>query len=423
MLFLNSLLFLVFCLTGLSLLFHEGRTINNPLVKGQKYFATGPQFFLMFTIATGMFMLGNYSAVRLFIWIAYLAIGIVITKGRIKFTVVLVFYLLYILYLFFSLFFLSPDKWFGIRVIAKYMFPIFVLVFAAKVTTSEFAVSSGIKYVLAIAIFVEITFIFWLPWVGIFWGGATLADHLVVMCAISLAMLYATSKKKYVWLILLFLAYPLISTIRTGLVGITVCFTVFFLFRYKWKALPAIAFVIAAAVLVILYVPNIRDKMFRKQMTAEEIVENSGSMTIEDIDTSGRQAMWEWSLRNFYQKNKVLGVGVGNLQKVFYSGKHPFGAIKVVHNDYVQIVSDTGLIGLILYLVIGLSMVIHSFLIYNNKQNNEMIKLCAIVAGSSIVGIMLTSYTDNAVNYTLATYCYPFAFYGMALGLLQKYGR
>ena len=144
---------------------------------------------------------------------------------------------------------------------------------------------------------------------------------------------------------------------------------------------------------------------------------------MDDIDTNGRQAMWIWSLESFYQKNKILGTGVGNLQMVFYSGKHPFGTIRIVHNDYIQILCDTGLIGLILYLLIGITMVVHCFRIYNNPVNNQTIKLCAIVAGSSIVGIMFTSYTDNAVNYTMATYCYPFAFYGMTLGLLQKYNR
>jgi len=164
--------------------------------------------------------------------------------------------------------------------------------------------------------------------------------------------------------------------------------------------------------------------MFRnKQMTADEIIENRDDLTLKDINTNGRQAMWDWSMDNYYQKNKVFGTGVGNLQMVFYSGKHPFNPIIVVHNDYVQILCDTGLIGLILFLLTSLSLVIHSFIIYNDKRNNEMIRLCAIVAGSSLVGILITSYTDNAVNYSFATYFYPYAFFGMALSLIQKYDR
>ena len=413
---------LIFCLAGLYFLFSEGRMIKNPFIKGQKYFATGPQIFLIITIATGMFMLGSYNSTRLLVWIIYLFIGIFVAKGRIKFTPVLSFYLLYILYLLFSLFFLSPDKWFGSRVIAKYAFSLLVLIFTTKVTNSEFVVYSGIKYVLFIAIVVEISFIFWVPWIDIFWVIATFADHLVVICVICLALFYATSKKKYLWLLSFFFAHPIYAAIRTGLVGITACLAVFFLFKYKWKAVPVIVCVIVSAVLIVLYIPNVRDKMFRKQMTAEEIIENRESMTLKDIDTNGRQAMWEWSLENYYRKNKGFGVGVGNLQKVFYT-EHPFGALPVVHNDFIQILCDNGITGLVLYLLIGLSLVIHTFLIYSNKRNNEMIKLCAVVAGSSMIGILCTSYTDNAVNYSIATYCYPFAFYGMALGLIQKYDQ
>jgi len=420
---MNSILFLAFCLAGLYFLFSAGRMINNPLVKKQKYFATGPQIFLIFSVITGFFRLGDWSATRLSIWIGYLLVGTMVTKGKIKFTPVLVLYAIYISYLLLSLFILSPDKFFGIRVIAKYLFPLCVLIFAAKVANSEFVIYSGIKYVLAIAVFIQITFFFWFNWMGLFWVRATLGDHLVVMSVISLALFYVTSKKKYLYLTLFFCTFSVVATIRTGLLGITGSFTIFFLFKYKWKAMPVVALVVAAAVLVVLYVPAVREKMFRKQMTADEIIENRDNLTLKDIDTNGRQAMWDWSMDNFYKKNKIFGTGVGNLQMVFYSGKHPFNPLRVVHNDFVQILCDTGLIGLILFLLTGLSLIIHSFIIYNDKRNNEMIKLCAIVAGSSLVGILITSYTDNSVNYSFATYFYPYAFFGMALSLVQKYGR
>jgi len=423
MLFINSVLFIVFCLAGLYFLFNEGRMIHNPLIKKQDYFATGPQIFFILSIATGMCMLGEYNSTRLFIWIVFMAIGVFVAKGGMKFSLALIFYILYILYLFASLF-VTPDKWYGIRVIAKYLYPLLVLLFAAKVTDSEFVVFSGIKYLLIMGLFIEISYIFWLPWTswGVFWIVATFADHLSVLCVIALALFYATSKKKYLYLLLFFFSYSVISAVRTGLIGITVSLIVFFIVKYKWKAMPVVVLVFVAAIFVVLYVPGVRDKMFRKQMTAEEIVENRENLSMKDIDNSGRQAMWDWSLENYYQNNKIYGSGIGNLQMVFYSDENPF-AHPVVHNDYVQILCDTGLVGLSLFLLIAICLVVHTFFIYNNKQNNQAIRLCAIVAGSSLVGILATSYTDNAVNYSLATYFYPYAFYGMALGLMKKYNR
>jgi len=422
MFFLATVLFLVFHLAGLYFLFNEGRMLKNPLVKKQKYFATGPQLFLMIVLATGMFMLEPYSTTRFSVWMVCMAFGVLTIEGRVKFTPALMSYMVYLFFLFFSLFYNAPDKEFGIRVIAKYSYPIFILMFANKVGNSEFAVFSTVKFIFIAAIFVEISYLLWLPWIGLLWTGATLADHVVVMTTMAVALLFITKKKKYLLLAAFFVIYPVVATVRTGLIGLTASLSIFFIFKYKLKALPVVFVVAAAATMVVLYVPGVREKMFRKEMTAQEIIDNRDNLTMKDIDMNGRQAMWDWSLAKFYENNKVFGTGVGNLQYVFYSGDHPFGKIRIVHNDYVQILADTGLIGLILYLSIGLCMLIHSFFIYNDKRSNAAIKFCAIVAGATIIGIMATSYTDNSVNYTMATYAYPYAFYGMALGLRQKYG-
>ena len=95
-----------------------------------------------------------------------------------------------------------------------------------------------------------------------------------------------------------------------------------------------------------------------------------------------------------------------------------FGGLQVPHNDYIQISCDNGLIGIVLYLLVIGSIITHCFIEYN-KKNSTTIKMCAIVAGSSIAGVALTMYTDNVVNYSMATLSYPFGFYGMMLGLIK----
>ena len=77
---------------------------------------------------------------------------------------------------------------------------------------------------------------------------------------------------------------------------------------------------------------------------------------------------------------------------------------------------DNGIIGLVLYLLIGISTICHSFLIYNRNPKN-IIKISAITAGSTMAGVLLTLYSDNVVNYSMATLSIPFGFYGMMLGL------
>ena len=127
--------------------------------------------------------------------------------------------------------------------------------------------------------------------------------------------------------------------------------------------------------------------------------------------------MWEDLQSRLYNGNELMGSGIGSVQNYMYSN-FVFGGLKVPHNDYVQISCDSGIIGVVLYLLAVCVIIVHSFVVYQ-KYTDVSIKMCAIVAGSSMAGVALTMYTDNVVNYSMATLSYPFGFYGMMLGLIK----
>jgi O-antigen ligase len=212
-----------------------------------------------------------------------------------------------------------------------------------------------------------------------------------------------------------------LGSIRTGVLASSITIVVFAIVRYKIKSLPYVILGIGVFVGTLLYVPDFRNKMFKKQLSSEEIIEQVNELTTDDIDSSGRFAMWEWSLDHFYKGKEWKGSGLGVLQNAFYTGNHPFGGLKVVHNDYVQILCDTGLIGLALYGLTLFSLIIHSFIIYYKKRKIPIVRLAAIISGVSLAGMISTLYTDNVVNYSLMTLSYPFALYGMTLGLDRQY--
>ena len=147
----------------------------------------------------------------------------------------------------------------------------------------------------------------------------------------------------------------------------------------------------------------------------------SGEISMDDINSNGRFAIWEWCLNQFYEGKELMGRGTGTLQETFYSLHHPFGNIKICHNDYVQILCDNGLIGIFLFGSSFLCLVIHSFIICQQKVYPWYIHVAAITAGSSAAGMLLTLYTDNGINYSMATISYPCGFYGMTLGLIAGY--
>ena len=58
-------------------------------------------------------------------------------------------------------------------------------------------------------------------------------------------------------------------------------------------------------------------------------------------------------------------------------------------------------------------MQISSFLFWQSSNYSAL-----SAAGASSAGTLLTMYTDNVINYTMATLSYPCGFYGMMLGLI-----
>ena len=96
-----------------------------------------------------------------------------------------------------------------------------------------------------------------------------------------------------------------------------------------------------------------------------------------------------------------------------------FGGLRVPHSDFVQMRCDNGLIGLILYSTIILLVFVDCCRTYHSIKKWE-IRLCSLVAGASIMGVFVTLYSDNVVNYSMATLSMPFGFYGMMLGLKKQ---
>jgi hypothetical protein len=80
---------------------------------------------------------------------------------------------------------------------------------------------------------------------------------------------------------------------------------------------------------------------------------------------------------------------------------------------------DNGMIALVLYIIISLLIFLHAFNVYWSTDS-PVLQLCAIVTGASMMGVFVTLYSDNTVNYSIATLSMPYGFYGMMLGLQKK---
>lgn len=425
---LNYFYFIIISFWGLNLLFHKYVKMRSPF-NARKYLAfEGTEAFWVLTFSTGLLALSakgiiDLMAIRLLIIEILCFIGFFICKNKTVWNAITIAYIIYLGWLFIGLSY-SPSAGYGMRVILKYLYPLIIMIFAsAAIRDKEVFLISGLWARKVAVISIIISFIPYLEiyvFPGVIWYGTARAINYITMCMFSMALYFHTGKqKKDLYFSILFILPCILWVFRTSMIGTTAALMAFFYFKYKAKSLPVIFAVITIFVISIFAIPQIRQKMFFNDKGKN--IENlqGGEISISDINSNGRFNMWESLLHKFYHKKEVRGSGTGNTQHFMYSN-HVFGGLKVPHNDYIQILCDNGLIGLALYLITTLGICFHSFIIYNSKKSDTYIRICAITAGSSMLGLLVTMFTDNVVNYSMATLAYPFGFYGMTLGLTYK---
>lgn len=423
---LNYLYFIIITGFGIKFLFQRAGKVRHPLNKEQMLSFDGPELFWTLTFSTGLLALSapealDLMAIRLLVLESLCLIGLFVVKRKPVWSAVSIFYLLYIAWLLIGLSY-SPAPSYGFRIILKYLYPLCIMLFvSAVVRDGEVFLKAGLyaRWVAVVCLIFAVVPGIGILVPGVFWYSTASAIHFISMCIFSLALFYHSGHKKInFYLAILFMIPCILWVFRTSIMGTTLALMVFFFFRYKLKSIPVIVGCLFLFIITIFFIPSIKEKMFYKNDNKSIQTLRSGEISIDDINSNGRFAMWEWSLNKFYQNRELYGTGTGNLQETFYALRHPFGTIRICHNDYVQILCDNGIIGIALFGGSFLFLIFHCFSVYQDKRYGIAVHICAITAGASSAGTLLTMYTDNVINYTMATLSYPCGFYGMMLGLI-----
>lgn len=419
---LNYLYFLIITIVGYKWLTSSG-SMKYPLNKHRRMWLDGPERFWILTFSTGLLALSapgglDLMAVRLFVLELFCLLGLLfICKRKIQWTPASVVYIIYLLWLVIGLTY-STAPGYGFRVILKYIYPLLIMLFAsAAVRDTEVFLKAGLGARVVALISIACAFI---PFIeklfsGVFWYGTARAINYISIIIFSLALFYYTNeKRKNLIYVIIFLLPCFIWVFRTSIMGSLVAIMAFYFIKYRLRSLPIIGGVLMAGVLAVFFIPSLHEKMFMDNSVSIEQFQN-GQVNMSDINTNARAVMWEQLELRFYEEHELTGSGTGSIQSYLYNNTL-FGGVKAPHSDFVQIRCDNGLIGLILYGLIILMVFGDCFRTYHSTKNLA-IKVCSLVAGASIIGVFATFYSDNVVNYSMATLSMPFGFYGMMLGL------
>lgn len=421
---LNYFYFLILTFLLFQYLQKRRKLVRHPLDGRQLLDFNGTELFWVLLFSTGLLALSapaglDLMALRLFSLELLCLICLNVSRTRPIWSPPLIFYIIFLAWLVVGLFY-TPSVAYGVRVILKYLYPLLIALTASAVVRDDevFLKSSlGARTVAMTCLITSFIPFSGLIIPGVFWYGTARAIHFISMSMFSLALFfYLGHRRKDVVMGILFTLPCLLWVLRTSIMGTIAGLMVFSLFRYKLRALPAIALIGIMGVCSVFFIPAVKEKMFKSdEVTLTDFM--NGRVKRDDIESNARFSMWEHFERRFYRGKELQGSGTGACQHYFYN-HFLFGGLKVMHSDIVQMKCDNGLIAIFLYYIAILIMVAHAFSVFL-RRHSPCVKVCAITTGASLAGVAVTMYSDNVVNYSMCTLAYPFGFYGMMLGLLK----
>ncbi|MFI3297229.1 MAG: O-antigen ligase family protein [bacterium] len=382
------------------------------------------EYMIYFLLVTSLFAfyspgLLDLAAIRLLLTLGIFIFMLMFLGQGVRFTAAIYFYLLFIVWVLLGFAYTSYPAY-SLRVLLKYLYPLLLFFVTSTFIQREdlvVKISQDLRKValfsLGVYLIPYVSFLF----TGVFYYGTAIAIHYIAISAIYLAsFLYLGRRRKDMLLALLFVLPCIIWSFRTSLLANVVFLSVFSVFLYKLRAVIIIAIIAIMGVCVVFYIPSVKEKMFfnSQEITIQDFQE--GNISMDNINSSGRFAMWEDLVARFYSDNKIIGSGTGTVQGYMYNN-HVFNGVRVPHNEYLPIICDNGLIGLVLYVSALLLIIIHCYIEFIKKHNGHIIRFCAVVSASSLSGVLCSMYTENAILYSVATFTCPIAFYGMMMGL------
>ncbi len=423
---INIVVFIGIFVYAFNLMFSKPSYVK--LSKTERVLLSGREKFLAFTLATGMIATSalGLASIRLILWLSMMLFAFVMMRKSPNIHKLTFIYVIFLGWLSFTLV-ASPDITYGVRVFLKYLYPFVALLFAATFVQSKDFIFVAIRWML-IAAFLSSFFLggfmtnivgswfFYLE--GVFWPLATLSDYLAVMSAVSLVMWWRTKEKKYLFLIAWFILSALLQSVRTGILSIGIMLMAWSYLRFKLAALPFMIGGILLGVVMILFIPSIKGKMFYVPEKVQSISDITSSLENDNLNTSARASLWEDLLKKFYIENKWTGSGLGSVQHYMYTN-YVYGGLKVPHSDYIQLMSDTGKVGLWLYLLFPFMTYVH-LRKYVHKAPKTPTQISAVMAVLSYAATLPAMGFDNVVNYSFASHSYPFIFIGLFLAYKRQ---
>lgn len=216
------------------------------------------------------------------------------------------------------------------------------------------------------------------------------AIYLALGTIVAYAKYKSTANKKYFWIMCFLFACILITGKRAQSIfvflSLLICYWVFQRKKITglFKVLAAGALAVGAIIILSKYIPGLSNVIERMQVQSSN----------NDI-SSGRYLFWNVALSQF-KYNPILGAGWNRFQYYYLLTE---GTYINVHNVYIQILYETGIVGFTVYITIFITFLVRTVrdinYIYKEHLNNAQNSYLLMFAFSVQLFFLMYCVTGN----------------------------
>ena len=397
----------------------------------EPYLLSQNMYFTIFTICTAPIFLGAFSLYKYALWFLLILVLIFTRVIRIRWEWMTITYAMFFAWLCVTMTY-TPVPRDGAMMLIKYSLPMLFLWLGYSSLSNEKDVIVLLRVVNIVgcvwclvmggfaATFIPPLYNFLM---GICSTYAGFADFLTSIFIVPILLYWLTKDRTYVYCALWMILSTVLQSVRTGMGGMLLVFAFAILLRDKWKAVPGLLLVGAVFVGTILFVPDVNKKFFGDKggsVTAMEVATGE-ALAMDKIEMSGREYMWERTKEACYKGHENFGSGLGTSgYYIKYSDSELEGQVTgKLHNDYLELLCDTGNVGIALLILFYLTVILKVFANVVFRRSSSMVKVTGIMALPSLAGIAFSMYFDNVMSNSMQSMVMPYIFLGFFLKALD----
>ena len=396
----------------------------------EPYLLSQNMYFTILTICTAPIFLGAFSLYKYALWFL-LILALIFTRViRIRWEWMTITYALFFAWLCVTMTY-TPVPRDGAMMLIKYSLPMLFLWLGYSSLSNEKDVIVLLKVVNIVGC-VYCCFIGGqgcklMPWLyygvlaGPFSTYAGFADFLTSIFIVPILLYWLTREKKYIFCALWMILSTVLESVRTGMGGMLLVFAFAILLRDRWKAVPGLLLAGAMFVGTILFVPDVNKKFYGDKggsVTAMEVATGE-ALDMDNIEMSGREYMWERVLENCYEDNETIGGGLGSSGRFVKNYGAETNGLEMMHNDYLQILCDSGKVGIALLILFYLTVILKVSSHVALRRSSNLVRVTGIMTLPSLAGIAFSMYFDNVVSNSMQSMVMPYIYLGFFLKALD----